>query len=252
MSETVYDEELEEDLAAIRKIVEDLVALEATRRLYAQQATRALTELTEGQLSELDELGRESLEVAKAMAKADQQPSIPVLDFASFPGRFEEILTTEPSEDAYTDLQDWRVDLIEGLGEVEILKLQLLHPEIKSPHELLSLLYDSLREQMTPEQQTAHRKLLKFIAKHEDEMPVDEAGYWEGVTSLGYMFSVVSVFLMIILKWVNYALDDYGESQKRDWRRNWRDRLRKFGETVESLSRFISRILDMILRVPTS
>ncbi len=252
MPEAVYDVELEDDLAAIRKIVEDLVALEATRRLYAQQATRALASLTEEQLSELDELGKESLKVAKEMAKADQEPYISILDFASFPGKLEGILAAELSEDAYTDLQDWRTDLIEGLGEVEFLKLQLLHPEMKSPYELLSFLYDSFKEQMTPQQQAAHRRQLKFIAKHEDEMPVDETGYWEGVASLGYMFSVVSVFLMIILKWVNYALDDYGESRKGDWRKNWRDRLRKFGEAVESLSRVISRILDLILRIPTS
>ncbi len=246
-----YDEELEEDLRSIRSIVEEMVALEATRRLYAQQATRAIASLTAEQLSELDELGRESLEVAKEMARADQEPYISVLDFASFPAKLEEILATELSEDAHTDLQDWRIDLIEGLGELEVLKLQLLHPEIKSPYELLSFLYDSFKEQMTPEQQAARRKQLKFIAKHEDKMPVDETGYWEGVASLGYVLSVVSVFLVTILKWVNNALDDYEVSRTKDWRESWRGRLRKFGEAVEPLSRVITRFIEMIFRLPT-
>ncbi len=248
MSETVYDEELEEDLQTIRQIVEELVALESTRRLFAQQATRAFASLTPEQLSELDELGRESLEVAKEMAEADQEPYISVLDFASFPAKLEEILTAEVSEDAYTELQEWRGDLIEGLGEVEALKMQLLHPEMKSPYELLSFLYDSFKEQMTPEQQGARRKQLKFIAKHEDEMPVDDTGYWEGVASIVYVLSVVSIFLMIVLKWVNYALDDYEKYRKKDWKESWRERIRKLGEAIEPLSRALSRIVDLILR----
>ncbi len=251
MPQTDYDEALEEDIQLIRNIVEEMVALEATRRLYAQQATKALASLTEEQLSELDELGNESLEVAKEMAKADQEPYVSIIDFASFPAKLEEILDTELSEDAYSDLQDWRIDLIEGLGEVEVLKLQLLHPEMKSPYELLSFLYDSFKEQMTPEQQAARRKQLKFIAKHEDDMPVDETGYWQGVASLAHMLSVVSIFLVIILKWVNYALDDYEDYRKKDWPKAWRDRLRKFGEAIEPLSRAVSRILELILRNPS-
>ncbi|MEE9236651.1 MAG: hypothetical protein V3U52_02525 [Thermoplasmata archaeon] len=252
MPETTYDEELEEDLQTIRKIVEEMVALEATRRLYAQNATRAFAGLTSEQLSELNELGKESFEVAKEMARANQEPYFSIIDFASFPAKLEEILTTQLSEDAYADLQDWRVDLIEGLGEVEALKMQLLHPEMKSPYELLSFLYDSFKEQMTPEQQAARRKQLKFVAKHEDDIPVDDTGYWEGVASLVYVLSIVSIFLMIILKWVNYALDDYEDYRVKDWRGSWRKRLRKIGEVIEPLSNVISRILELIFRLPAS
>ncbi len=251
MPQTDYDEELEEDLQSIRQIVEELVAMESIRRLLAQQATKALASLTPEQLSELDDIGKESFEIAKEMAEADQEPYVSVLDFASFPEKLEALLTTELSENALADMRDYRADLIQGLEELEEFKLQLLYPEVKSPYDFHSLLFEFFKQEMSPQQRAAEQKLLKFYAKHEDEMPVDKSGYWEGVATLAFIDSVLSVFLVLILKWVNYSLDDYDDHRGKDWREAWAERFRKFGEVMGPLVNAVSRMLDLIFRIPS-